>query len=288
MPKLLVVTPTTGKSRYLSDTIYSLNHISAAVPWTHTIACPAHSADKLHRAFPNTNIVVESSASMYGAINDGAAGDASWNWMTYINDDDFFLPGVAELTEDALRDTDPDVPTIVYSRAMLVKADGAPICEFPIVRNPARLLDFYRIRCNPLSTHGTFINRAAFEVLKGFDASFRYAGDMDLFVRALMQEVRFLHTPVLSVAFRLHGSNLTGDFERFALEEDRVRDKLQGGVPAWKAKLWRLGFVAGNWRSYMERYQNTGLWRVNDYLASLQEEDEVPQPPGLHATIGSQ
>lgn len=266
-----IVTPTTGASTYLAETMASLALIPREL-FSHAFACPFQCVPRLREAYPDSLAVPESAPSMYAAINDGAAIDPTWRWMTYINDDDYFLPGMARLMDDVVSTLDPNESVIVYSRAIFVNEAGNWICEFPIMRQPARLLDCYSIACNPIATHGTIVSRAAFEMLGGFDPEFRYAGDMDFFVRGLLSNVRFVYRPWVSTAFRLHGSNLTTDVANFAVEEGRVRTSIQKSIGYFNAKVLRARFMAENWRSYWDRWKTIRRFRVGSYLNELSNE----------------
>ena len=53
------------------------------------------------------------------------------------------------------------------------------------------------------------IRRSAFEALGGFDPTYRYAEDRDLFVRMREQGIEYAVLPDLVLYKRLHGSNMT-------------------------------------------------------------------------------
>lgn len=264
----LVVTPTTGASDYLDETVASLNLMPTS-RFMHTIACPESCRGQIEKKYPESQVVTESAPSMYAAINDGARQTEGWSWLTYINDDDYFLPDVKRFVEEVTTTVDTSTPTIVYSRVDFVGPDRQRICEFPVMHRPENLLDCYRIACNPLATHGTMINRSAFERLGGFDASFRYVGDMDFFVRALQMHVRFVFMPYVTTAFRLHGSNLTSEVEPFTKEEERVRAKIQQVDGRLSSKLLRLRFIMANRQSYWDRWRTVGRLKLDSYLAEL-------------------
>ena len=61
----------------------------------------------------------------------------------------------------------------------------------------------------PLAQPGTVIRRSLVERLGGFDETFRSAGDLDFFVRALAAGARFEFVDARVADFRLHAGQLS-------------------------------------------------------------------------------
>lgn len=261
MKDWLVVTPTLGQSPWLGETVASV----AALPRAcrHVLVCPAAMRAELATRFPDTLVVEEPvGGGMYAAINAGIAAVPEWTGFTYINDDDVLVAdGFAKAL--ALRAAQPDAD-LLYGRVVLVDAAGARLGALPVATTPADLPALLVSRIMPLAQPGTWISRRIWDQLKGFDESYRLAGDLDFFVRALAAGARFAFVDASVAAFRIRAGQLSKQGE--LMEQETVRAlRTLAGVSASLGARWR--FRLGNLGVYVERVRRHGLISMHELQA---------------------
>jgi hypothetical protein len=251
---LRVVTATRGYSAHLGLAAASV----AAIPGTrHILVCPAAMGAELARRFPGGTLLGEVGKGLYAALNTGVDAPGDEELLTWINDDDLLVPaGVAAARELFARD-----PALgaVYGRVELIDADGARLGELPVAHRPADLLPLIAAGIMPLAQPGTIFRRSVFAQVGRFDPTFRLAGDLDLFVRALQGGVKFGFVNQSVARFRLHGGQLSKNEAAAAVEHARV----VGALPRLPAFRATLRFRAANAAVYLERIRRHGFTRMD-------------------------
>ena len=176
--------------------------------------------------------------------------------VTWINDDDLLVaPGLAAALAGLAADA---ALGAVYGRVELIDADTRRLGELPVAHRAADLLPLIAAGLMPLAQPGTVFRRSALAPLGQFDPSFRLAGDLDLFVRALRAGVGFGFVDAVVARFRLHGGQLSKDEVAAALEHARIVETLPRG-PAFAP---RLRFRWANLPVYLERVRRHGFVRM--------------------------
>ena len=215
MSGLLVITPTLGRSRWLDETMASV----AGLPFAcrHVLVCPAEARAGLEKSFPRTHVVTQPGSGLYAAINAGLAAAADWDAFTWLNDDDVLCAAGTTTAVHRLREDDQ--VGVVYGRVSLMDAEGAPQGWLPVAHRPADLAGLLARGIVPLAQPGTWLRASLVASLRGLDESYRLAGDLDLFSRALAAGVQFDYVPAEVARFRLHAGQLSrseaiGDAEK--------------------------------------------------------------------------
>ncbi len=146
------------------------------------------------------------------AINEGiAAGRAPY--VTWLNSDDFHLPGGLEALVEALK-ANPGAPA-AYGRAWNhVEATGRrrPCWVQPFSE---RALALRCIVCQPAA----LIRRSAWEQVGGLDGSLHLAMDYDLWWKLYREVGPLVHTPVFVAANRDHSDTKTNQNRNRHYEE---------------------------------------------------------------------
>jgi succinoglycan biosynthesis protein ExoU len=250
---LRVITATRGMSAHLAATVASV----AAVPGArHILVAPAAAGADLARKFPGLTVLAENGTGLYAALNTGLDAPGDEALVTWINDDDLLVaPGLAAALAGLAADA---ALGAVYGRVELIDADTRRLGELPVAHRAADLLPLLAAGLMPLAQPGTVFRRSALAPLGRFDPSFRLAGDLDLFVRALRAGVGFGFVDAVVARFRLHGGQLSKDEVAAALEHARIVETLPRG-PAFAP---RLRFRGANLRVYLERVRRHGFVRM--------------------------
>lgn len=241
--KLRIVTATRGESAYWPEALASIR--AAAPEAEHVIVCPAACVEAMRKNSPHLKVIAERATGLYAALNQGLrepVGD--WDTFTWLNDDDLLHP--PRLAGD-----------IGYGRVELIDGRGARIGELPVARQGDDLAELLARGIVPLAQPGTVIRRHVWEKLGGFDESYRLAGDLDFFVRALAAGARFEFADATMAAFRLSAGQLSKQRELGEVEKRRALAPLASVRPS-RAALWR--FRCSNLGVYFERLRRHG-WK---------------------------
>lgn len=267
-PRVLVVTPTLGESRWLPETVASV----AALPLDtlHVLVAPARAVAQLRTDFPHVTVVEEPSENrgMYAAINAGvAAVTERWEVMTYLNDDDLLLPRFAVAARTAAGEGTR--PAIAYGGVRLIDADDARLGAIPLSYFPSHHRALYAQRLEPVYQHGMAVNRATWERLQGFDVSLRFCGDSEFLARACTLGIAMICAGgAAGAAFRLRAGQLTKN--RAAMEAERARVDEKLGLlspPRTVPSLWaRWVFRVTNLPLYAERIVRHGFISFDELL----------------------
>jgi hypothetical protein len=248
--KLRVVTATRDESSFWAEAASS---VAAAAPAAeHVVVCPASRGAEMGK---NLRVVAEQGAGLYAALNQGLREEAGdWEAFTWLNDDDRLLtPGFGELVASlAAR---PDIG-VAYGRVALIDGRGARVGSLPVARRAADLPALLAGGIVPMAQPGTVIRREVWEKIGGFEPSYRLAGDLDFFVRALAAGVRFGFVPADVAEFRLSAGQLSKRRMEMETETARALAPLAGGRRS-AAALWR--FRLGNLGVYAERVRRHGF-----------------------------
>lgn len=262
---LLIVTPSLGISRFLDETIKSVR--SVTIPHRHVIACPSHRVAALQERFPDSIVVPDQGpvGGMYGAIRAGVEAQAQWDWLTYINDDDYLLPGFQFMAESHFAQENPNA--IAYGDVVYVDPANRLLCEMPIESNPRFFVPLLYVGISPFGQQGTVISHSLYQSIGGFDTSYRYCGDVELVIKAHKEQCRLQYYPLRVGAFRvLNPGQLSTNAAAFDPERLRI---LHTWFPkrstTWLLIWSRLRFRFRNLPRYLERIRNVG-WKTSKHF----------------------
>ncbi len=246
--KLRIVMATRGESPYLADAVTSVR--SAAPAAELVIVAPAAKAAELKRAADRARVISESGSGLYSALNQGARAEGEWDTLTWLNDDDLLrAPGFGTLLPKG-------VTGISFGRVELIDGRGGRVGEIPVARRGEDIGPLIASGIMPLAQPGTVIAREAWERCGGIDDSYRLAGDLDFFARAVRAGVAFTYVSATVAAFRLRAGQLSKRSTEMAEETVRARGRLGGVMPS-RAARWR--FRWGNLGVYFERVRRQGF-----------------------------
>lgn len=264
--KILVITPTLGRSPWLQQTVESV--AAVLVRGEHLLVAPASEVAALQARFPKTRVVAEREGGLYAAINAGLAAVVNWAAFTYLNDDDVLRPNFRSVVSAVGA---AGAPLVAYGRVELIDARGKRVGAIPISPFPSLNRALYAQRIEPVYQHGTLVTRTALEQCGGvFDDSFRFCGDSEFLARACVRGVPFRRVGGGAVAaFRLRAGQLTKNRAAMLAERRRVDEKL-GLVVAGAAARQRWAkwvFRIWNGSAYAERIARHGFVSFDEVLA---------------------
>lgn len=251
--KVLVITPTMGRSRFLRDTVESVSRLPNEL--RHILACPRAVRDRLRGDFPQLTVIEEEASGIYAAISTAVRNAGEWDFCTWINDDDLLRADFAK-TVAAAKAGEADV---IYSDVAYVDANGRNLGRIP-TGQPRSVAAVLARGCAPFTQQGTLIARELWERLQGFDVHWRLAADFDFWCRAAVAGASFHRVAATVASFRLHPNQLSADQESVRREiaaicarhRSALRSRSQPGS-------WLLFRLASAIR-ITERRWRAGVW----------------------------
>ncbi len=249
MKRILIVTPTLGERVCIVDSVQSVRDYPEVA---HIVTCPSASAENLTNLLPSeVHVVPESrTGGVYGAVNDiifRHGGD--FDWVGYINDDDYWLPGMAKLIERS-RSSRAD---IIYGRVQFVDWNKNKIVESTSTK-------FYWL-FPFLATFGIYIftqqavlvRRSLFVRMRGFNEKYSIQADNDFWIRAMRSKVRCDYVSEVCAAYRLHDQQLSAN--KVGLQEREEMLRSFGLYPArFQSRLALLFYRMVNLPQYLRRF----------------------------------
>lgn len=272
-PKLLVLTPTLGRSEYLDGSVAAVRSLTLDV--THILVCPADRVGELQGRFPGCRVVPDAGreGGIYGALNAGlaaAANDPTWQWFTYINDDDLLaVPGFPELVRRHCHGGLPEnAATVAYGDIVNIDAAGRPLGRMTVEPNPAHLGTLLQGGISPVGQQGMLFGRPVVEALGGYSLSHKLCGDLDFWARAHAAGFSFTYYPLEVGRFRIQAGQLSGDVALTRRELEAITAACFP-VPAsgWAKAVARLRYRLFNAPRYLERLRAVGFATSEQVLA---------------------
>jgi GT2 family glycosyltransferase len=261
---LLVVTPTLGRSPWLSRTVKSVE-AQAGPHAMHVLVAPPQVHDSLARIYPRCILVADiKSNGVYPAINLGIASatGAEWSWFTWINDDDELTPGfAAHLARTMEYDGKQLDAPWTYGHVRLSNSDADDLGSLSIAHYPSDILKLAQAGVNPLNQQGMLVPRAWVEGGGPLREDLKICADVDFWLRAVVAGAKFRYSPETIALFRLRVGQISGDVARHQEEFNRVV-KTVAGTSRGKVSRWaaRARYRISNAGIYADRVRRCG-WK---------------------------
>jgi glycosyltransferase involved in cell wall biosynthesis len=219
-PLVSVITPTLNQARYIQDTLQSVRE-QAYGEVEHIVVDGGSSDETLEilKAQGQTSRfrwISGRDAGMYDAVNKGLRM-AQGQILAYLNSDDLYLPWTIQTAVDYLQ-AHPEVDLVYGDYMSLDEASGKRLLllQPPYSRGYIRRIGFI-----PQPT--AFWRRSLYEQIGEFDATLRYVGDCDYWMRAGVELSIAKVDEILAVDRIQQGAKRSTDPSRLAAELALVR-----------------------------------------------------------------
>ncbi len=230
-PVLSVITPSYNQGRFLQQTIESV--LDQGVRDLEYIVVDGGSTDEsveVIRKYERhvTWWVSEKDRGQAHAINKGLAR-ATGDFVAYLNSDDVYLPGALHSALDLLA-REPGARWVAGGVIGFGSAD-MQVHEWHLPEVPTTLLDCVTSRFQAAQP-GHVWSREMLAAVGGFDESFRFLFDINLYATLLARGEKCLplHRPL--AGYRFHPASKTvAEGDRFEAEWDRIRDHFVPTLP---------------------------------------------------------
>jgi len=161
------------------------------------------------------------------AFNKGL-GNASGDFIGWINSDDIYFPGAFQSVNDRLL-LDPEIDILFGDYSYIDEHDKTIHRKREICYN--YLEAFWTGKCYHANLAG-FFRRNCFIQIGSMDVNLHYAMDYDLYLRLGLANCKFDHIRRPLGAYRIHGnSKTTLSYHKMAHEVGLVQEKYRGSIP---------------------------------------------------------
>jgi glycosyltransferase involved in cell wall biosynthesis len=255
-PLVSIVTPTLNQARFLERTLASVR-AQTYHPIEHVVidgGSTDGTLDILKREAEagRLSYVSERDRGMYDAINKGLARTTG-GILVYLNSDDAWFPWAVE-TVVAAFDANPDADIVFGDGIKVDEADGSQRLRILPPFDRVSLANYDSL-CQP----AVFWRRSLYQRMGGFDASMRYAADLDYWLRASAAGSGIVHVDEVIAIERIHEERLSSAHEAaMAVEvgEVRARHAAERGGPdgRWRAQVRDDRWQRWLWPRYMASF----------------------------------
>jgi glycosyltransferase involved in cell wall biosynthesis len=231
-----VVTPTLDAMRYLDDCIESIRMQQRPDLEIEHIVVDGGSRDgtvEFARSKGST-VMAGKDDGIFDAINKGSFG-ASGELLGFLGADDMLLPGAFA---EVARQYQLDGRRWLAGGGRWLDGDGRARGDIPAPPSWITVPMLASLGWNCVSHTATYVHRDLFEELGGFDKRFRYFGDYDFMLRALVREpFRRINRTLSSV--RRHGANAS--MQQTPVHRAETREIMQRYGPSspWRQVAYR-------------------------------------------------
>lgn len=251
--ELGIVVPTMGtRPEFLRETLASIGLAGSAI--IHIVAPPSAQIESI--VVPNSYnaLIPDPGKGLSAAIDAGLRSfPTDTKFVTWIGDDDLLLENSLNHAAELL--TNHPEAVLVYGGCEYIDTDGNRLWV-----NKSGSYARYLMRFGPqlVPQPGSLFRKEAYESIGGLDPQYKWAFDLDLFIR--FSRIGKLHfIPRTLARFRWHDGSLSVGGRRGSIDEaSRIRRtslpaSLQWFSPLWEAPIKAAIKLAGNQMSKRQK-----------------------------------
>jgi GT2 family glycosyltransferase len=256
--KILVVTPTLGKSPFLKNTLMGLRPVAEICYYL--VVGPSSVYGDVRNSMSefgdlDWQFVAEppSTVSLYSAINNAieACRFRDWDFFTYINDDDFFGFEFSFVLRKHLEEF-PNC--FAFGNVHIINDAGFRFTSIPVETNPSWFEALLSQGISPLNQQGMIVPRELWDKLGGFRTEYKLCADLDFWLRAHRMGWPFKYYPFEVGCFRIREGQLSGDTKKLEAEIAEVVARDAPRKIGWLEKFYaRWQFRILNASIYIRR-----------------------------------
>lgn len=261
--KILVITATLGDRDSLKKTIKSVREVGGN-DVEHIIVAPEERILRIKEHYGDIRCLAErkDKNGIYAALNHGFNSFAQeYEFMTFINDDDYWLPDFRVLIDIMLKGN----YDLVYGRTKYVDAYDVPLGE---QTSSKRFSDFIPLMSSNiilLTQQASIIRSEWYFKLNGFDESYKLVADTKFWAKLSLENIRYRYINCCCAAYCIQKGQLSSDHETQKIEHERMLNELPA-ISKNKARLNKIRFRIENFVIYFKRFlfekriSNPFLW----------------------------
>lgn len=248
--QILVITPTLGNRISLQKTIESVHSIGGN-DIKHIVIAPKDKIYNLQKKYPYITCIPEpeDKKGIYAALNFGFKTYAhEYEYMTFINDDDYWLPNFRKLIK-TIKEKHLD---FVYGKTKYVDAQDKSLGE---QTSSSRFFDFIPLLHSNivlLTQQATILRSEWYFKLNGFDESYKLAADSKFWAQLSLENIKFKYINSYCAAYTIQNGQLSSDQKTQLTENKRLLNEFSA-ISLSKVKTARFKFRLSNIKIYAKR-----------------------------------
>ncbi len=248
---ILVLTPTLGSRKSLEKTIASVKSVGAERV-KHIIITPQKEVNNLKTKFPELEVLAEPDnlKGIYPALNYGFNKyGRDYKYLTFINDDDYWLPDFKKLFNELDIDKALD---FVYGKICFIDENET------IIKQQASSDQFYSflsLFCSHIvlfTQQATLLRSELFFQIGGFSEDFKLVSDSKLWIDLSLLKPRFKYISTVCAAYMIQESQLSSNKLLQVQEEIKLLEMYQQ-INFWRRISDKIIFRLTNVVLYLQR-----------------------------------
>jgi glycosyltransferase involved in cell wall biosynthesis len=257
MKDILVITPTLGNRESLRKAIDSVRIIGGDRV-EHIIVCPASCIDAIKQKYGEIKCLAEQEGKrgIYAALNHGfRTYGRNYKYITFINDDDYWLPNYKLLIDYMDNHKDIDM---VYAKTSYINEQYIKIgiqTSFPYLS-----LFFPLLKKNVvmLTQQATLIKSRLFFDICGFDESYKLAADTKFWSQlSIRKNVKSHYINKECAAYMIQEGQLSSDHCTQRLEHEKLFKEIN--YHGFNTNIALILFRLYNLPIYVRRFLKGGI-----------------------------
>lgn len=252
---ILVITATLGTRETLKKTIESVKDIGGEHV-KHIIVAPPIIIPKLQKEYPDLEFLAEPQGKkgIYPAINHGfKTYGHNYKYLTFINDDDFWLPDFKLLIKESQKDID-----FIYGKVnFILECKKKQIKEMACSKQFKDFIPLLHHNIVLFTQQATLIKSDLFFKLKGFSENYKLVSDTLFWAKLSLLNINFKYIPKACAGYTIQEGQLSSDKN---IQQQEMNLIIQTVLP--KPNLFKIYFAFFKYRIlnipiYLKRYLQT-------------------------------
>ena len=238
---ILVVTPTLGNRITLQRTVNSVRKIGK-VQVKHVIVAPHNAINQLQKEYPDVECIAEpnDSKGIYSALNYAFYKYGhEYEYITFINDDDYWLPEYRYLIDTILKNHSID---LIYGRTIYIDENNKQIGEQTSSNQFKSFIPLLKNNIILLTQQATIIKSHLFFKVGGFDESYILVADTKFWAELSKLRIKYKYTNKECAAYMLQEGQLSSNIDISHNEHDRLYKEYSSNYLniQWQTLIFRI------------------------------------------------
>lgn len=209
MNKILVITATLGNRSSLARTIESVRSINKG-NIKHVVVAPSKKIAEIEAQY-NIECLPEPEGKkgIYSALNHGFYTYAKdYDYITFINDDDYWLPSFNKMIE--VLDKDPSID-FIYSKTLYVNESNQVFRKQSCSNQFYSFLDLFHRGIILFTQQTTLLRSGLFFKIGGFDESYKLVADTKFWIQLSLLKPKYKYLNDFTSCYTIQKNQLSND-----------------------------------------------------------------------------
>lgn len=254
MNKILVITATLGNRPSISRTIESVKNVNIG-NIKHIIIAPSNKVAEIKAKY-NIDCIAEKGKGIYAALNYAFFTLAKeYDYITFINDDDYWLPSFKEMIE--ILDNNPKID-FIYSKTLYINENYQVFKKQSCSNQFYFFLTLFHKGIILLTQQTTLLRSNLFFQIGGFDESYKLVADTKFWIQLSLLKPKFKYLNKYTTCYMIQESQLSNDKITQKKEHDRLKKEYPIKLNV-KTSIIAFQYRIINLMNYIKRFLNIDL-----------------------------